>query len=271
MGGKSSAPAPPDYTPIAQADAQQAQLNFQLGQQQLDWAKNQFNTVWPFASDYLKQQTATSAAQTQEASALENNFNNNTLPIEKQFSQQAGAYANPANASQLQGEAEGDVANAANANRASALSSLESYGIDPSQTRFGALDLSTRVGQAAATAAAGTQSRLNTQATGLSLEGEAVNMGEGLQNNVAQAYATATNAGRSGIDTANSTTQTGSNTQGSPLGFGALSASNLAGQTSALNASYQNQLAGAQFDAQQSAGFGQLIGGALGAVGSIFL
>lgn len=259
-----SAPSAPNYAPIAQADAQQAQLNYQLGQQQLGWAQSQFNTTWPYAQQYLQQQTATSAAQTSEAQSLENNFNANTLPIEKSFSNEASAYNNPANATQQAGAAMTDVSNTYNQNRGAALANLESYGIDPSQTRFSALDLSTRVGQAAATAAAGTQSRLNTQATGLALQGEAVNMGEGLQNNVAQSYATAMNAGQSGINTANNTTSTGSSTMGSPTSYMGLSQSNLSGETGALNASFQNQLAGANFNAQQSAGIGSMIGGGLG-------
>jgi hypothetical protein len=54
MGGKSKAPPPPDYTPVAQADAamaaanqKNAEMQYQLGQQQLQWGKDQFNADEP--------------------------------------------------------------------------------------------------------------------------------------------------------------------------------------------------------------------------------
>jgi hypothetical protein len=266
--GKASAPAAPNYTPIANADAQAATQDFQLAQQQQQWAQQQFNTTWPYAQQYLQSQINSSNTAAQEAQTQEANYNANTLPMIQNFDNTANTYNNPANASQMQGEAEADVANNFNAQRSTAQSQLESYGIDPSQTRFGALDLGTRVSQAAATAAAGTQSGLNTRATGLALQGEGINMGMGLQNSVAQSYATATNAGSSGIGAANNTTATGSNTMGSPIQYGALGSSSLAGETSALNTGFSNAATSTQINNANSAntigGVGSLIGGALG-------
>jgi hypothetical protein len=42
MGGKSSAPDPPDYSKIAAASEKSAEYSFQLGKDQLAWAKEQF-------------------------------------------------------------------------------------------------------------------------------------------------------------------------------------------------------------------------------------
>lgn len=265
---KPSAPAAPDYTPIAQADENIANQQFQLGQQQLQWSQSQFNDVWPFAQDYLKQQDAASAAETATAKQQQQFYNTTYQPIETQFANQATSYNSPQRASQAAGNAEADVASSFDANRSAAQSNLESYGIDPSQTRFGALDLGTRISQAAATAAAGTQSHLNTEATGLALEGEAINVGRGYAGNVAGAYNTATNSGSSGINIANNTTATGSNTMtqaGTATGLG-LNAN--AGATGALSTGFSNSLAGTQFNgnmaANTSAGIGSLVGGALG-------
>jgi hypothetical protein len=282
MGGKSSAPPPPDYTPVAQADASlaasntaNAQQQFQLGQQQLQWGRDQFNTVWPYAQQYMQQQTATSQQENANAQNMQDFYNSTYKPIESQFAQTAQNYNSPARADQNAASAQADVSNSFTANRNAATSSLESYGIDPSQTRFGALDLGSRISEAAASAAAGTQSRLNTEATGLALQGEAINIGRGYPGSVAQAYSTATGAGASGIGTANSAINTGANAQGSPLGYfgGGNQSSGLAGQNignygNALSMGYQNQLSSANFNRQnaqnQSQGIGSLLGGALG-------
>lgn len=268
---KGSAPPAPDYTPIAAADQAAAQQQFQLGQEQLDWGKQQFNTEWPFAQQYLQQQTTSSAAETKSAQDQQSFYDSTYKPIETQFAGQAANYNSPDQAAQNAGGAMADVASTFDANRTAALSNLESYGIDPSQTRYGALDLSTRISQAAATAGAGTQSRLNTQATGMGLEGEAINIGRGYPGAVSQAYSTAAGAGSSGINIANSTVATGANSMGSPTSYYANGVNADNGATGALNTGFSNSLAGAQFTQQgaanTSSGIGSLVGGAIGVAG----
>jgi hypothetical protein len=207
MGGKASAPKSPDYTPIANADAAAAQAQTALGQEQFDWAKGQFDKVWPYAQQYLQSQTEATNQERGFAQQQESTYNSTYLPIEKSFANTALNYDNPAQANQQAGAAEAEVASSFDASRAAAQSQLESYGIDPSQTRYQALDLGTRIAQGASTAAAGTQSYLNTQNTGLALQSQAINTGRGYANSIAQANNTATNSGSSGLASANSTTE----------------------------------------------------------------
>ena len=273
--GKSSAPAAPDYTPVAAADEQAAQLQYNLGEQQLQFSQQQYNAVEPSTVAFLNQETATSAAQSAQATQEQNTYNSTFAPIANSFATEANNYNSPAQAQQNAGAAEGNVATNFDAQRTAATSNLESYGIDPSQTRYQALDLGTRISQAAATAAAGTQSNPNTQATGLAMQGEAVNMGQGIQSNVAQSYATAQGAGNSGIGQFNSTT--GATNQSTATGaniIGQGTSSNTAA-ASALNMGYQNNLAGSQFEAQQSqaawSGIGSLVGTAAGVAGAAMM
>lgn len=267
MGGKQRAPAAPDYTAVAQADTTAANQQYALGQQQLQWAQQQFNMTWPYAQQYLQSQTAATTANQNEAQAQQAYYNKTYQPIETQFAQTAQNYNSPTRAAANAGGAMADVSSAFDANRAASQSSLESYGIDPSQTRYAALDLGTRISQAAATAAAGTQSNLNTQATGLALQGEAINVGRGYANSVAQSYNTATNAGAAGINAANSTTSTGASTMGTPtqyMGLGNQALGNVGGVTQAqgnygLGVTNSNN----QVAANNMGGIGSLIGGGL--------
>lgn len=231
---------------------------------QLDFAQGQWEQTWPAAGEYLAQQIQSSKDNTTIAQNAQKFYQDTYQPVESQFASEAANYNSPGRADQRAGAAMADVASSFDANRAASLANLESYGIDPSQTRYGALDLGTRISQAAATSAAGTQSRLNSEGTGLALQGEAINTGRGYAANVAGAYGTATNAGLAGINAANSTTQTAVNAMGTPSSY--FNSGNNARSTSvnAMNTGYQNQMAASQFNAQQSnslwSGVGSLVG-----------
>lgn len=266
--GKASAPPPPNYAPIAEASMQAAEQQFQLGSEQLDWGKEQFNLVWPYAQQYLTQQLDSSAEEADRARDARDMYETTYRPIEEQFAQTALNYNTPERAEQNAGAAMADVANTFEAQRRTALANLESYGIDPSSTRFGALDLSSRIAQAAASAAAGTQSRRNTEATGLALQGEAINIGKGYPGSIAQAYSTSTTAGKAGIGGVNETTQTGAYSMGRPSEYYAGGTNALNAGANAMNMGYNNAMSAAQFDAQQSQAFwggvGNLAGGVIG-------
>ena len=274
MGGGKGGAQSPDYTAIAQADQVASTQQYQLGQQQLQWGQQQFNTVWPYAQQYLNQETATGAAQTQAAQTQQQEYTQQELPAINQFQNTANNYNSPAQAAGAAGAAETDVSNAFNQNRQASLSNLESYGIDPSQTRFGALDLGTRISQAAATAAAGTQSNLNTQATGLALQGEGINMMAGFPSQIAQSYATATGAGSAGLSGANQTIQTGNQSASTAAGFYGLGNQSMAnaGNVTAAQGQFNlgNQSLINQTSSNMASGIGSLIGGAIG-LGSSFL
>jgi hypothetical protein len=278
MGGKGSAPSAPNYAPIAASDMQAAQLSAQTSKDQLDWAKQQYADQQPYtnammaAATNVQNQDIASQQQEQANAASAQQFYQGTYqPLEKAFVNQAENWNTPDRAAQQAGAAEADVASAFAGQRQAALSSLESYGIDPSQTRYGALDLGTRISQAAAQSAAGTQSRLNTEATGLGLEGEAINIGRGYPGQVAQAYSTATGAGQgavgagqAGVGAGLNTSSTYGNMMGSPTQWAQLQQGALGGATNALNAGFQNQLgsfnANAAIGMNTASGIGSLVG-----------
>ena len=266
--GKQSAPATPDYSAIVAADTHAADLQFKTSQDQLAWAKQQYNNVAPDALNYMRAMTSNQEQQTKNAQNLEKQYTSVTQPEMTSFAKTADNWNSTARADQQAGMAVADVANSMNTARQNAQAQLESYGIDPSQTRFSALTLGSNVQQAAAEAGAGTQSRVNTEMQGLQLKGQSINMGQGLPNQVATAYGGASNSGASGINSANQTYGTGSTAMGNPTAWGGLGYAGTGGATNALNTGYNNSLAGAQFQANQSvqfaSGLGNLIGGAGG-------
>jgi hypothetical protein len=274
MGGKSSAPSADTsaYYALASSSEAAAQLDAQTSANELDWAKSEYNDIAPYTKSYLQTMTDATAAETASAKEQQSRLENIYYPMEDTFAQTAKDYNTPARAAQQSAAAQESVSNAYAQQRQSALQNLESYGIDPSQTRYGALDLGTRISQAASSASAATQSRLNTEATGLALQGEAINIGRGYPGSIAQSYQTATQAGASGISAANSTFSTGSSAMGTPVQWAGLQSANLAGASNTLNTAFQNQLSSynASTAANQSTfgGIGSLVGG-LGAASLI--
>lgn len=260
MGGKAQAPAAPDYTPLIQASQAQAEANTKLGQEQLDWAKQQYasdkatnDQVVTALTDNMNQSTAAAAA---DRARYENTF----VPLQDQYIQQAKDYNTPARTDFNMGQAQGAVATQFDAARKSAQQDLESYGINPSATRYGALDIGTRTQQAAATAAAGTTAAVNTENTGRALLASAIGMGSGLPAQSTTELNTANSSGTGATGTDLATTASGANTMGTSTQYSGLASSDLSAWGNAVNTGYQNQLAQFQANQQSSSGWGSALG-----------
>ena len=264
--GKGSAPsANPAYYMLAQSQADAAKVAGETSKEQLAWAKEQYADQAPLTKAYMQTMVDTSNQNLTNAQEAQARLKEKYYPIEDKFAQTAMDYNSPARASERSAQAQAAVASTFAGQRQAALQSLEGYGIDPSQTRYGALDLGTRISQAAAQASAGTNSRLQSEATGMALQGEAINIGRGYPGQVAQSYGTAINAGNSGIGAGLNTAQTYGSMMGSPTQWGALQQSGLSGATNTLNTQYQNQLAGFQANTAISQNMMSGVGGLAGA------
>lgn len=274
MGGKSDAPAPPNYQPIAQASLEQAQIMGQTSKDQLDFAKQQYADIYPYVKDYMASQKIATEAETQQALSYNERYNRIYGPMEEGFASEASGWNTPARQEQDRARAGADVATAFNQQRKAALDTLGRFGVDPSTTRFAALDSTYRINQAAATASAETQAGLGTELTGLGLTQQAINTGRGYAGDSSTLIGAGTQAGKSGISAANQTFATGSEAMGTPVQYAGLANQSRAGATSALNAGFQNELGAAQFNQQNDQNFmqglGSIVGGALG-VGKLFL
>jgi hypothetical protein len=220
MGGK-SAPPPPDYTPLMNAQVAMSQEQAAVSREQLAWAKETWAADRVFATDMYN--ISKPIVMAQAATALGNAANQQKIldiqardaqsnsdfaqqqqeryktvfqPMEDSLVQDAKTYDSPQKIDELRGRAMGDVSDQFDQTRTAAAQRLESYGIDPGQTRAGALDVGVRTAEAAAKAGAGETARVNAENTGRALRGEAINIGKGYPGQVAQAEATASGMGQ---------------------------------------------------------------------------
>jgi len=263
--GKPKAPAAPDYSGVAAANEKSANLAYQLGQDQLAWAKEQYGkdsaTYNRIVDSFLSDQDESSANAAKDRAFYEQNFQ----PLEKDLAKDAATYDTPERRQQQMGAAQEQVANQFNAQRDNAQKELEAYGIDPSSTRYAALDTGTRAAQAAAQAAAGTAANNRVEDTGRALRSEAINVGRGYPGQIAQSYGTANQMGSSAGAATGQATTIGSNTMGTPGSYFQQQNTALGNWGNTLNMSYQNQLD--RFKANQSASSGW--GSALGLAGGL--
>jgi hypothetical protein len=268
MGGKSKAPPPPDYSGVAAASQRSAELSFQLGQEQLAWAKEQYAKDSEIVQQVVSAALERQGFNDEAALADRRRYEGIYQPLEDQLVDDANSYSSPERQELEAGRAAATVAQQFDTARQAAARNLEAYGVDPSSTRFAALDLGSRVQQAAAQAGAANQTRMQTEAMGRALRSEAINVGRGYPGQVAGTYGTALQSGNSAVNSTLAGTSTGASTMGTAPQY--MSTGNQAISTwgNTLNMGYNNALAAADFNSRQSSGIGALLGAGLGAIGN---
>jgi hypothetical protein len=268
MGGKNKAPPPPDYSGVAAASERSAELSFQLGREQLAWAKQQYagdrEILDRVVTAAEERQRVNDADAAKDRARYEGVFQ----PLEDDLARDAQSFSSPARQDFEMGRAAATVAEQFEQARQSAARNLESYGVDPSSTRFAALDAGSRVAQAASQAGAANQARAQTEAIGRAMRSEAINVGRGYPGQVAGTYATALQSGNQAANSQLAGTASGASTMGTGTQWTGMGNQALGTWGNTLNMGYNNQLAAANFNAQQSSGFGALGGALLGAAGN---
>lgn len=268
MGGKAEAPPPPDYSKIAAASEKSAQLAYQLGQDQLSWAKEQFAKNSDVSNSVIDAALGQMETSSSQAAADRKRYETIFQPLEDQLAYDAQNWASPQKKEAAAGAAEADVAQQFQQARTTAQQKLEQYGVDPSQTRQGALDLQSRIAEAASQAGAGNQARKGLDEQQMALRSEAINVGKGYPGQIAGQYGQATNSGNQAVNTGLATTASGASTMGTAPQWQGLGNNALGIWGNTLNMGYQNQLAQFNANQSQSSGIGGLLGQGLGLAAS---
>jgi hypothetical protein len=260
LGGKSSAPAAPDYGPLIKANEKTSAFAMKLAQEQWDWARKVYDE-----NKGLMQDTNESFLKTMEDARIASEedrarYKSIYQPQEDRMVHDLNTYDTPERRDKEVGAAQANVAQQFKDARDQNISQLESFGVNPSATRFAGLDMGIRGAEAAAKAAAGTNAATSVEDKGRALRAAAIDIGKGYPSSY-------TAAGQLGVNAAGGAQQgTTQNFTGSAEAMGTgpqwLGGANsaLGNWGNALNQQYSNQLG--QFNANQSAssGWGSAIG-----------
>src|SRR5210317_30629 len=260
----SSPPPPPDLGPSAEASKEIAEMQQQTAREQLEWSREQDTMNRELLQQVLDVQLPAMQEQFETASADRQRYEEMFRPFEDQWAEEAKNYDTPERRAQERARALADVNTQFDAQRRNALSRLESYGVDPSQTRNAALDVGVRTAQAAAMAGAATQADRRVEDTGRALQSDVINLGRGALSNAAGFYGQAVNAGSAAQGNALNTTASGANAVQSSLGFSGQALQGYNQNANILSQGFGNQMQSWNAQQQQTAGMLQGIGGIAG-------
>jgi hypothetical protein len=258
------APPAPDYSGLIQASREAAEKNYQLGREQLDWARDQWSQQKEMLDPVLKQMIETQSENSAWAKEQRHRYRTVYQPLEDQFVEDAKTYDSAGRKDLAIGAAQGQVAEQYEGARQQALQRLEGYGIDPSSTRSGALDIGVRTARAAAAAGAGTAAGNRVDDQAIAMRAAALNLGQQNLQNALASDQTGTQAGNSAVTGSNTGLNTGGNIMGNPTAWTGLGNAGLSSWLNGMNSQYNAQLGEFKANQEASSGIGSLLGAAAG-------
>lgn len=316
MGKGGDIPEAPDYTPIANMANKASKKSFKLAKKQFKWAKKQQKQNNAVTKSVLAQLQDMMAAQKDAALEDRQRYEDVFLPLQDKYisnvdnfrsdidgyqgkvdefsaevdrlKQEARDYGSEENKRFMMGRAQGAVASSFEAARRNNLQTLESFGLNPSSTRYGALDLGVRTAEAAAKAAAGTEMGLNVddtsramyesaldrelQARGLDasvlglkqaaqdMDLNMINVGQGFPGQVSQQWGDVMGGGNSAVGNQLNTSQVNRGNRVSMTDFLNSMNQSLGTWTDALSSGFDNQLNAYKAQQESSSGIGSILG-----------
>jgi len=239
---KSAAPPPPDYSAIEQAQIRYANESIALMREQHEWAKKTYAENKEITDKVVESFLSTQEQQNEWAQADRQRYESVFQPLENALVSDAESYASEERKAIEMGKAQSNVAQHFNAARINAQRELESFGINPADTRYAALDIGVRAQQAAAAAGAGNMAADRADATGRALRADAINIGKGYPTQALQAVSTGMQAGSGANNAGLATTASGANTMGTGVQWGAQGTGALSNAANTKNTSYSNAM-----------------------------
>lgn len=270
MGGGGDVPATPDYGPLIAASKESSQFAYDLAKEQFEWAKKTYNENKQVSQIVIDKALGMMDRQDAWAQADRKRYETIFQPLEEQLAKDAQDYNTPQRQEQEAGKAEADVAAQFNQARDTAQQRLEAFGVDPSQTRAGALDLGSRIAEAAAQSSAGNQARDRTMREGWMLRDSAINVGKGYPAQVQGEVAGSGQSGNQGVNTGLATTASGAQTMGTAPTWQNMGNQGLGIWGNILNTQFGNQMDAYKAEQSSSSGIGSLLG-AVGGIATAFL
>lgn len=253
-------PAAPDYSPIINAQTNLANQAVAHGDEAYAWAKDQFANNKSFA-DMVKNGLIRSRDEAQDASTADRAASGSLLePGEQQLLDNLNKYTDPTRKAADMGAAQAQVAQNFEGARTNATRELESFGINPAATRYGALDLGLRTQQAAAAASAGNVASRTDDALADAALDKVIGQGNVRAGQANQDAATANAAGTGAVNTDLAVTASGANTMGTGLAWTGAASGALGGAANTTNQQYSNESDQFKNEKSNSSGIGSALG-----------
>lgn len=233
--GKNTVQAP-DYAPLAEASAEAARIQSELGREQLDFAREQYDRTAPILESIANQQMQAQKEQMDQARDYYDYQKEVYRPLEKSIVADAQNFNTEAYREQLASQAAADAGRAFGISQQQNQRAMAAMGVNPNSGRFAGMQNASGLQQAAARAAAMTGTRQQAEQMGYARQLDAAGLGRGLAGASLGAYGGATGAGSAAGQSAQSA---GQNYMGNmAIGAGTIATGqkmNLSGLSNVLN------------------------------------
>lgn len=204
--GKNTVEAP-DYAPLADASAEAARIQSELGREQLAFARDQYERTAPMLQSIADQQMAAQAEQMQQARDYYDYQRDTFRPLERSIVQDAQRFNTEAYREQLASQAAADAGRAFGISQQQNQRAMAAMGVNPNSGRFAGMQNATGLQQAAMRANAMTGTRQQAEQMGYARQLDAAGLGRGLAGASLGAYGGATGAGSAAGQSAQSAGQ----------------------------------------------------------------
>lgn len=242
MGGSAEAPPPPDTTRYSDEA-------FAQGQQMREWASSMWQTgqeewgrLQEWSQDFMGQAMPAMEETFDWARQQRDRFDEYVMPQMQSLFSEAETYASKAEEDRQRGMAVQDVKAATEAQRAAQLRKLEGFGVDPTETRYQALDKQAGVSEAAMSALAANQAGERTKQIGRDLRSQAIDVGSGLLTDANQNLQIGSGIGAQALGAASGASATGANVAQGALPYMSGAMSGTTNAAGIVDTSYGRQL-----------------------------
>lgn len=256
------------YTAISPVVTNQPQVNLNEMNTSLAWARDQFDDVKK-TNDKFVDQLGGASARLDDWGKSDRKFWEDTYkPVQERFVSDAQNWDSADRRAEARGAATSRVSQAVDAADAAASRQLEGYGVDPTATRYAALNRQSKLARAAAGSAAADVADRSLVQQAAGMRAAASQLGQGVAGQALQE----TNAGTATAATAgnlkNATAGTFMNALGNPQGWSSLVNGANGALSGAQNVANQGQQAQWQQQQESGGGLGSILGLAGGIAGS---
>jgi len=197
-----NSPPPPDYTPLANASKEAAEVMAGLGNRQLAFAERQYNEMLPLAQQVAQAQLAAQQQQMEQGKEYYDYLKGTFRPLEQGLVADAQKFSTEGYREQLARQAAAAAGQAFGTTQQMAARSAASRGISPMSGAGMALERQGLLGLSAQRANAMTGARQQAEAMGFARKMDAASLGRNLPGASTGAYQAATGAGSAGVASA---------------------------------------------------------------------
>ena len=197
------APPPPDYTPVANASREAAEIAAQLGREQLAEARRQYDANIAIARPIVDAQARLMGQAYEQGNEIFNNFRTEGRPLQQSMRDIAMGRLTPEVSAQAEAEAAragADVQAQLSSQRAATARSMQRMGINPNSGRMAAMQGQMDVAAAAALAGSMNTARNASVDRSYARMGDVLNTYSGMASQAPTFYQTGTQAGSSAVN-----------------------------------------------------------------------